>query len=679
MIFDIQTLAFISYLTFFIQFIALFGQYIVNRTFKGVQWWLLGSTLWSVGVIFMPMVSINSLLILAMLANPLVVLGHIFLFVGMIRFLDQKENRWGLTSIYVVFILSYYYFIFANNDLSARTFIVSSALGLISFMTTFNLVIHKDRLISGSAIFTAIVFFAYGCFSLFRVFAVLFSPPMQTYSDQTLNLQLSFIITIIASLLWTFGFIIMQNQRLSSEIREEKEKLQKIFNVSPDGAIISRLSDGLIVEVNAGFLVMSGYTRAEVIENSTININIWHQVADREAFVKELEDKGYCENLEFVFQRKNGSLLTGNVSAKILTIQTISHIVSVVHDITQSKAAEEAIRESEELYHSILNASPDDITITDLRGSILVISPAARKMFGYEPEYDQFYGSQIIDYIVPEDRERAKLNIISMCQGKPTGPNEYHGVRKNGTIFDIEVKSGVIQGANRQPTKMVFIIRDITERKQAEQQIQQLVEQLEIEKKTAEFNAITDSLTELANRRYFDEALNTQFHRLKRSLSSMSLIMLDVDHFKKYNDCYGHVAGDECLRQIGATLKTVVGRATDIVARYGGEEFVVILTETGQNGAVTLAERIRKAVEALAIPHSGSDISEYITVSLGVTTVYPATRLASAEKVVGLADDALYSTKKAGRNRIFMITEAAILDTTLKIDCLGEYRDVKLV
>jgi diguanylate cyclase (GGDEF)-like protein len=226
---------------------------------------------------------------------------------------------------------------------------------------------------------------------------------------------------------------------------------------------------------------------------------------------------------------------------------------------------------------------------------------------------------------------------------------------------------------------MVFIIRDITERKQAEQQIQQLVEQLEIEKKTAEFNAITDSLTELANRRYFDEALNTQFHRLKRSLSSMSLIMLDVDHFKKYNDCYGHVAGDECLRQIGATLKTVVGRATDIVARYGGEEFVVILTETGQNGAVTLAERIRKAVEALAIPHSGSDISEYITVSLGVTTVYPATRLASAEKVVGLADDALYSTKKAGRNRIFMITEAAILDTTLKIDCLGEYRDVKLV
>jgi diguanylate cyclase (GGDEF)-like protein/PAS domain S-box-containing protein len=331
----------------------------------------------------------------------------------------------------------------------------------------------------------------------------------------------------------------------------------------------------------------------------------------------------------------------------------------VVHDITQSKLAEHAMRESEELYRSILNASPDDITITDMQGRILMISPAARKMFGYEPEYEAYVGTQLIDYIVPADRERAKANIVRMCTGDHTGTNEYHGVRKDGCVFDIEVNSGLIQGADHQPAKMVFIVRDITERKQAEELIQQLVQQLEVEKKMAELNANTDSLTGLANRRYFDQVLNAEFHRMKRTGASLSLIMLDVDHFKNFNDSYGHLAGDDCLRQIGTTLKTFVRRASDFVARYGGEEFVVILAETDPRGAETLAERIRKAIEALAIPHAGSEVAQVVTVSLGVVTVYPP-GMASTEQIVALADKAMYRAKQAGRNRISVSAEYAV-------------------
>ncbi|HBV88371.1 MAG TPA: GGDEF domain-containing protein [Desulfosporosinus sp.] len=242
-----------------------------------------------------------------------------------------------------------------------------------------------------------------------------------------------------------------------------------------------------------------------------------------------------------------------------------------------------------------------------------------------------------------------------MYQGCNLRPNEYRGVRQDQSIFDIEVNSGFIHSANGQPTKMVFIVRDITERKLAEQKIQELVQQLEIEKNTAELNSITDSLTGLANRRYFDEALRTEFYRLKRSGSTLSLIMIDVDYFKKFNDSYGHLAGDDCLRLVGTTLKTIVGRAPDIVARYGGEEFVVILPETDENGVKSLGERIRKAVEELAIPHSASDTAEYVTVSLGVVTVY-TNGLASPEKVVALADEALYCAKKGGRNQIAVAT-----------------------
>jgi diguanylate cyclase (GGDEF)-like protein/PAS domain S-box-containing protein len=658
---DIQTLAFISCLTFLTQFTALFAQYIVNRTYRGVRWWLLGSTLWALGVIFMPMVSIKSLEILAMLANPLTFLGQIFLYIGMVRFLNKKENKWLLLSIFVGFILFYYYFMFFKNDISSRSFVVNAAFALISFATAISIVRSKDRFISGSANFTAVQFLAYGCFSVIRVWNVLVTPPIQAYSDLGLLLQLSFIVPIVTSLLWTFGFIIMMNQRLNAELREEKEKLQMIFNTSPDAAVISRLTDGSIVDVNAGFLGMGGYTRAELLGNTTFGIKIWRNSSDRESFIKVLAENGGCENLEFIFQRKDGSPLSGSLSAKIITIQAVPHIVSVIHDITNSKLAEEAMRESEELYRSILNASPDDITITDLKGSILIISPAARKMFGYAADYDQFVGSQIVEFIVPEDRERAITNISRMVTGNYPGPNEYHGVRKDGSIFNIEVNSGLIRDANRKPAKMVFIVRDITERKQAERQIQQLVRQLKIEKQAAQRSANTDSLTGLANRRYFDEALNTEFHRLKRSGAPLSLIMLDVDHFKNFNDSFGHLAGDECLRQISATLKTIIGRATDVVARFGGEEFMAILTETDPEGAVALAERIRKAIEALSIPHPGSEIAEYVTVSLGVTTVYP-NRLASPEQVVALADEALYCAKQAGRNRTSTTSEKAVLD-----------------
>ena len=655
---DIQTLAFIMSLTFVTQVIALFVQYRVNRTYRGIGWWLLGSTLMAMGCIFMLLLPVKSLEMLARIANPLVVLGQIFLYIGIIQFLDKKENRWVPISIYAVFVLFYLYYMYFNNDISGRTVVVSATLAAISLMTAYKLFLIKDRLISGSANFTATVFLAYGCFLTVRTFLTLILPSIHSYIDlgQASIHIAAYIVPIIISTLWTFGFIIMVNQRLNAENREEKEKLQLVFNTSPDAALITSLTDGLFVDVNLGFSVMTGYTRAEVIGDPTLKISVWHNIADRQILITELKNKRVCENMEFIFQRKDGSQFVGMISARIIIIRAVPHIVSVIHDITERKQAEEALMESEEKYRSILNASPDDITITDLEGRILMVSPASKTMFGYEPNYDGFIGMRLVDFIVPEDHERALSNIKLMYQGGHPRPNEYRGVRQDQSIFNIEVNSGFVHSANGQPTEMVFIVRDITERKLAEQKIQELVQQLEIEKNTAQLNSITDSLTGLANRRYFDEALRIEFFRLKRSGSTLSLIMLDVDHFKKFNDSYGHLAGDDCLRQIGTTLKTIVGRVPDIVARYGGEEFVVILPETKDNGAATLAERIRKAVEELAIQHSASDTAEYVTVSLGVVTVY-TTGLSSPEQVVALADKALYCAKKDGRNRIAVATD----------------------
>ena len=467
--FDIQTLAYISGLTFFAQLVALFFQYMVNRTYRSVSWWLLGSAVMALGVILTPLVSIPSLIYFAIPANQLIILGHIFLYVGVLKFLDKKQNTWALVLFFAVFFIFYNYFIFVKNDISSRTFLIAFSLTVISFMTGATLIFYKNKNSSTSAVFTAVVFLAYGCFSLVRMLSVLVSPPIRTYSDLGVMLELSFIIPIAIGILWTFGFIIMLNQRLNAENHEEKEKLQLIFNTGPDAAVISRLNDGSIVDVNASFLAMTGFNRDALIGNSTININLWHKQTDRESFINELINKEVCENREFIFQRKDGSRFYGSISARIVSIQTIPHMISIIHDITQNKQAEEAVRESEELYRSILNASPDDITITDLNGAILMISPAAKKMYAYPPEYDLFIGSHLLDYLAPADHERATSNLRRTLKGENAGPNEYHGIRKDGSIFDIEVNSGLIHDANGQPVKIVFIVRDITGRKQADE------------------------------------------------------------------------------------------------------------------------------------------------------------------------------------------------------------------
>ncbi|HEY9735566.1 MAG TPA: diguanylate cyclase [Trichocoleus sp.] len=159
-----------------------------------------------------------------------------------------------------------------------------------------------------------------------------------------------------------------------------------------------------------------------------------------------------------------------------------------------------------------------------------------------------------------------------------------------------------------------------------------------------------DSLTQIANRRKFDEYLEQEWKRLIRTQSALSLILFDADFFKSYNDCYGHQAGDICLRAIAQAARKVVNRPADLVARYGGEEFAVILPGTSQPGAIAVAEQIRQAVQALAISHERSEVDGMVTISLGIASMIPVVS-DSVGELLHRADIALYTAKQQGRNR----------------------------
>ncbi len=189
---------------------------------------------------------------------------------------------------------------------------------------------------------------------------------------------------------------------------------------------------------------------------------------------------------------------------------------------------------------------------------------------------------------------------------------------------------------------IVTQFKDITDRKQAEAALAKANIAL------AQM-ARMDSLTQLPNRRSFDENIEQEWRRLAREEQDLSLVMCDIDCFKQYNDTYGHQAGDECLRQVAKALGDCVRRAGDLACRYGGEEFIFLLPNTPLNGAIQFAEQVRKAVEALTLPHGTSRAASVVTLSLGVATQIPCLNILP-EVLIKASDDALYQAKESGRN-----------------------------
>ncbi|MBN3961032.1 diguanylate cyclase [Nostoc sp. NMS8] len=182
-------------------------------------------------------------------------------------------------------------------------------------------------------------------------------------------------------------------------------------------------------------------------------------------------------------------------------------------------------------------------------------------------------------------------------------------------------------------------------------QLQQKLEGANEELQRLSTLATIDCLTQVANRRRFEEYLDIEWRRMTRSQQPLSLILVDVDFFKSYNDTYGHPMGDRCLSKIAKVIKDVVQRPTDLVARYGGEEFAVILSNTDILGAAHIAEKICFAVRKLAIPHENSQLSSYVTLSAGLATVIPISN-SNSQKIIVAADKALYQAKAAGRDRV---------------------------
>jgi diguanylate cyclase (GGDEF)-like protein/PAS domain S-box-containing protein len=268
------------------------------------------------------------------------------------------------------------------------------------------------------------------------------------------------------------------------------------------------------------------------------------------------------------------------------------------------------------------------------------VSPSSLEVLGWTPE--EMIGMEAFALIYPEDLPGLVATATrNFAQGAEPDRAAVRMRKKDETLVWIEFTARVVRDPSTgEAIEAVVTMRDISERKALEEKLSTL--------------ALTDSLTGLANRRAFDENLDREWRRTLREGSQISLLLLDVDHFKEFNDRYGHQVGDDCLRAVASTLMGAV-RATDIAARYGGEEIAVILPSTNTAGAVEVAEKVRFAVEALQITHEANpDSVAVVTASVGVATALSRQggTMRMPESLLLAADNALYKAKREGRNRV---------------------------
>ena len=433
------------------------------------------------------------------------------------------------------------------------------------------------------------------------------------------------------------------HDRVLAERRlQESEARYRFLAENSNDLILLVAEDGSRLYASPASRKLLGYEPEEAIE---IRLQDAIHPDDARRVLDILATRPTDSTLSYRMRHKDGHYVWVETTGK--TVELANHRrqrLIIVRDIEQRIEAEQRVKASEARYRLLADNSSDMVFQLDRSFVRRYVSPACREIIGYEPE--DLVGVKPTDMTHPEDAARVALAFDSLMRGITERLSVVNRVaHKDGRWIWVEAQARALKDAQTGETiGIIGALRDVSLRKAIEDELAEANSRLKV-------LAGQDALTGLANRRMFDEALASAFRRALRDSVGVALIMIDVDRFKNFNDCYGHPAGDACLKSIADAIAASVRQLTDVAARYGGEEFAVVLLDADEIDASTVANRIQQAVLRLQIVHKGSE-KGIVTVSAGVAAACAATPSKSQDTLVRRADTALYTAKKQGRNLV---------------------------
>ena len=677
---DIGTLIVVMSLFATIQAVVLLYQYRLNKVYPGIGWWAAGSLAGAAGFFLNVLREMEPFRIWALIAgNGLLVAALILFYIGVARFLGRKERRGSLLAGWILLLVLLAYYTLIDDQIVTRVILVSAAVTVCSLMSVAVLWRNRSAAALTPELLTLTAFLLHGVFFGIRTVEYLLRGEGFSFFTPTLMQTLMFVVVFISNNLWTFGFVTLVNQRLHDETREAKERFEVIFHTSPDAAVISRVDDGRIAEVNEGFCVLSGYSRSETVGKFITEVNLWQDRADRDRFFAALRERGACDNMEAAFRRKDGREVIGMISGTVALLRGEPHVISITRDISARKQAEAVQRHNaevqlvlKELAETALLTVPLPDLYAKVHHWIGRVLPARNFYIALLAEET---GELVLPYCVDETnsvpwrrplgkgltevvlRERRTVlltaaeiealfatgevdlrfgNVSSQWLGAPLidGSGKAFGVISIHSIAaDQWVQASEIEVFSTIAAQVAMVI----EHRHLEEELKR--------------QATTDELTGLMNRRHFLGRAGEELKRVQRYEGSAAFLILDIDHFKQVNDTYGHATGDDALRWIAAVCNEVL-RDTDLLGRIGGEEFAALLLESDAAKALLIGERLRRTIQDTLF-HDAQGQATPLRVSIGATIV--VSRDETVTDLMRRADKALYQAKAEGRNRIALL------------------------
>lgn len=433
----------------------------------------------------------------------------------------------------------------------------------------------------------------------------------------------------------------------SSGVERERNLLQAAFAQSPDFQYV-KLPDSRFAAVNRAVAGLNGFsTPAEMIGKTDFDL----VGPDRAETLMHTEKtiietgKPLLDFEEMIVDPAGDEYWYTTTKVPLYDADgEIIGIAGATRDITAAKRLRTEVTDSRNQLNYVLSEITDGIAMFDPQGTLVYRNEQYCSFFPLTADVRRS-GQHIRDILLAV-AERSEQKGIPPG-GAAAWIDEIAATLHTPGQQEIELSDGRWLHLRTRPTSdgsALVVVSDVTKTKQAEAALLSMTEQLKL-------LATTDGLTGLTNRRAFDQALESEMARHRRSRLSMALLMIDVDRFKKYNDIYGHPAGDDALKTIAACLRAELKRPGDIAARYGGEEFIAILPATDEDGACFIADTFRERLSALHLEHRGGD-QGIVTVSIGVAVYTDADAKMDAVELVRRADVALYNAKDLGRDRV---------------------------